>query len=120
MTPSLVLVTGPEELLAERAVDQVMADLRVTVPDVELVTIEPAGYEAGDLGVHASPSLFGEDRAIVVRGLHEAGEALQQDLLGYLADPADAGAHRAAQRTARADRVRRGRRGRVLSLGWPS
>ena len=89
MTPSLVLVTGPEELLAERAVDQVMADLRATVPDVELVTIEPAGYEAGDLGVHASPSLFGEDRAIVVRGLHEAGEALQQDLLGYLADPAD-------------------------------
>lgn len=87
--PPLVLVSGPEELLAERAVDQVLADVRVAAPDVEVVTIEPVGYEAGDLGVHASPSLFGEDKVIVVRGLHDAPDALQQDLLAYLEDPAD-------------------------------
>lgn len=87
--PPLVLVSGPEELLAERAVDQVLADVRVAAPDVEVVTIEPVGYEAGGLGAHASPSLFGEDKVIVVRGLHDAPDALQQDLLAYLEDPAD-------------------------------
>ena len=87
--PPLVLVSGPEELLAERAVDQVVSDLRVAAPELEVVTIEPFGYEPGDLGVQASPSLFGEDKAIVVRGLHEAGDALQQDLLAYLDDPAE-------------------------------
>lgn len=87
--PPLVLVTGPEELLAERAVDQVLADLRVASPEIELVAVETAGYEAGALAMHASPSLFGEDRVIVVRGLHEASDALQQDVLAYLEQPAE-------------------------------
>ena len=86
-TPSLVLVQGPEAVLADRALEQVVADVRVTSPEVEVVTLRAEGYEEGELGVHASPSLFGEDKLIIVRDLHQAPDALQLDLLGYLADP---------------------------------
>ncbi|MDO5701718.1 MAG: DNA polymerase III subunit delta, partial [Bowdeniella nasicola] len=37
---------------------------------------------------HASPSLFGGDTCIIVRGLHEASDELQVDLLSLLAAPA--------------------------------
>ncbi|WP_179464195.1 DNA polymerase III subunit delta [Janibacter alkaliphilus] len=87
--PPLVLISGPEELLAERALAAIRDDLRVTAPDVEMITLEATAYEEGELALHASPSLFGEDKAVVVRGLHEAPDHLQQDLLAYLEDPAD-------------------------------
>ncbi|KRE37924.1 DNA polymerase III subunit delta [Janibacter sp. Soil728] len=88
-TPPLVLVQGPEAVLADRAIDQVIADVRVTAPDLEVITLRAEGYEEGELMVHASPSLFGEDKLLVVRDLHQAPDALQVDLLDYLADPAD-------------------------------
>ncbi|APH01774.1 DNA polymerase III subunit delta [Janibacter indicus] len=87
--PPLVLVQGPEAVLADRAVEQVIADVRVTSPELEVVTLRAEGYEEGALTVQASPSLFGEDKLIVVRDLHQAPDALQVDLLAYLADPED-------------------------------
>lgn len=87
--PPLVLVQGPETVLADRAVEQVIADVRVTSPELEVVTLRAEGYEEGALTVQASPSLFGEDKLIVVRDLHQAPDALQVDLLAYLADPED-------------------------------
>ena len=83
-TPSLVLVTGPEAVLADRAVEQVIADVRVGAPEVDVVTLTAEGYTEGELTVQASPSLFGEDKLIVVRDLHQAPDALQLDLLTYL------------------------------------
>lgn len=80
---------GPEAVLADRAIDQVISDVRVTAPELEVITLRAEGYEEGELMVHASPSLFGEDKLIVVRELHQAPDALQVDLLDYLADPAD-------------------------------
>lgn len=88
-TPPFVLVSGPEAVLADRAVDQVVADVRVGAPEVDVVTLTAEGYAEGELIVQASPSLFGEDKLIVVRDLHQAPDALQLDLLTYLADPAD-------------------------------
>ena len=87
--PPLVLVTGPETVLADRAIDQVIADVRVSRPEAEVVTLTAEGYGEGDLGVQASPSLFGEDKVIIVRDLHQAPDALQVDLLAYLAHPED-------------------------------
>ncbi|MBA4084686.1 MAG: DNA polymerase III subunit delta [Kytococcus sp.] len=86
-TPPFVLVQGPETVLADRAVDQVVADVRVGAPDLEVVTLRAEGYEEGELSIHAGPSLFGEDKVIVVRDLHLAPDVLQLDLLAYLADP---------------------------------
>jgi DNA polymerase-3 subunit delta len=88
LTP-LVLVLGPEELLVERAVAAVTSAAREVHPATEIVEMEGAGYDAGSLAVHASPSLFAEPRLVVLHGLDDAGEALVTDLLAYVDAPAD-------------------------------
>jgi DNA polymerase-3 subunit delta len=85
--PPLVLVTGPEEFLVERAVAAVVAQARVGAPDLEVIRLGADTYESGALQLHASPSLFGGAKAIVVTGLHDAPEELQADLLSLLAVP---------------------------------
>lgn len=85
--PPLVLITGPESILAERALASVVSELRVTAPDLEVVRLQAATYEAGSLGMHASPSLFGGEKAMVVLDLDEAPDELQTDLLAFLAAP---------------------------------
>ena len=57
--PLLTLVTGPEEVLADRGVDSVVALARELEPDIEVVRLDASSYAPGDLGVHAGPSLFG-------------------------------------------------------------
>lgn len=86
-TPPLVLVQGPETILADRAIDQVIADVRVQAPELEVITLTAESYEEGELSIRASPSLFGDDKLIVVRDLHQAPDTLQVDLLAYLGDP---------------------------------
>ena len=84
--PPLVLISGPEEVLAERALAAVLAGAKAA--DLEVITLEAATYEPGSILVHASPSLFGGDRCLVVRDVHEAGDDLQLDVLGLVASPA--------------------------------
>lgn len=86
--PPLVLISGPEQVIAERALTATLEELRQGEPDLEVVRLYAATYEAGSLGVHASPSLFGGSTAIVVHDLDEAPDELQEDLLGYLEAPA--------------------------------
>ncbi len=73
--------------MAERALASVVSELRVAAPDLEVVRLQAATYEAGSLGVHASPSLFGGEKAMVVLDLDEAPDELQNDLLAFLAAP---------------------------------
>lgn len=87
--PTLVLISGPEEVLAERAVAATLAELRHRSPDVEVIRLAAVGYERGGLSTQTSPSLFGGDKVVVVEGLDEAGDELQDDVLRHLADPPD-------------------------------
>src|SRR5690606_14288741 len=87
--PELALVTGPEEILAERGVATVVDAVRAVEPEAEVVRLHASSYSPGELFVHASPSLFGGWTIIVVHDLDEADDALVDDLLGYLAQPAD-------------------------------
>lgn len=84
--PTLVLITGPEEVLVERAIASVLA--RAREDDAEVIRLEAVTYEPGSLLVHANPSLFGGAKCLVVRGLHEAPDELQTDLLSFLAEDA--------------------------------
>jgi DNA polymerase-3 subunit delta len=83
----LHLVTGPEDLLGDRAVERVLAAARSREPDVQVVDVEAAGYTAGDLRAHASPSLFGEGTVLVVRGLEEAPDELVTDAKALVEQP---------------------------------
>lgn len=85
----LALITGPEDILAERGVQSVVEAVRGTEPEAEVVKLYASTYQPGELLVHASPSLFGGWTVIVVHDLDEGDDALVEDLQGYLEQPAD-------------------------------
>lgn len=85
--PPLVLVTGPETLLAERAVAGVLAELRESEPDIDVVRVSAAAYRSGDLRAAASPSLFGGSTALVVEDLDEADDDLLAETLRFAQAP---------------------------------
>ncbi|MBF6547726.1 DNA polymerase III subunit delta [Nocardia brasiliensis] len=73
----LHLVLGDEELLVERAIGAVTAQVREIAPDPEAVPVDR--MRAGDastaeLAELLSPSLFAEDRVIILESAAEAGK----------------------------------------------
>lgn len=84
----IVLVRGSEGLLVDRATDRIVALAREADPDVEVTRLEGPQYAAGVLGVTTSPSLFAEDKVVVVEGLEQGPDDLFADVTAYLAAPA--------------------------------
>jgi DNA polymerase-3 subunit delta len=87
--PPLTLVTGPEELLADRAVAEVVAAARQADPSVEICDVAPGQLAPGGFAALASPSLFGEAKVVVLRGVQELSTEQTAEVTRYLADPAD-------------------------------
>lgn len=83
----LVLVSGPEQILAERAITSTLEALRSITPDVEYIRVDMETYEPGQIGMHCAPSLFGGDKCVVVRGAHQAGDDAQADMLAQIERP---------------------------------
>ena len=83
----VLLVSGAEGLLADRAVDRVVSLAKAADAGVEVTRLDAVDYSAGTLGVVSSPSLFAEDKVVVVDGLERAGEELLDDVTAYLAAP---------------------------------
>jgi DNA polymerase-3 subunit delta len=89
LTPApVVLVTGAEDLLAERAVLTVTAAVRTEDPDVTVERIDAPAYEPGRLEQLSSPSLFGGGTLIVASGIEAANDAFVVDATAYLKAPA--------------------------------
>lgn len=85
----VVLISGPEGLLADRA-GRVLRDvLRAEDPSLEVSDLLAADYAPGQLITLASPSLFGEPRLIRVEGVEKCTDAFITETLDYLATPAD-------------------------------
>jgi len=84
----VLLVVGPESLLADRAVAAVLAAAREADPETEIERMEAAGYQSGRLVVATSPSLFGGGKVVVLEGVDQANEALVVDVTAYLKNPA--------------------------------
>ncbi|MGS2809627.1 DNA polymerase III subunit delta [Nocardia sp. MW-W600-9] len=84
------LVLGDEELLVERAVAQVTGQVRADAPDPDSVPVDR--LRAGDastaeLAELLSPSLFAEDRVIVLESAAEAGKDAVAVITDAAADP---------------------------------
>ena len=84
----IVLIKGPEGLLVDRALDQLRALAHEADPNLERTDINAATYQAGQLDVIASPSLFGESRMVIIRDLETMSDALVNDLIAYAGAPA--------------------------------
>lgn len=85
----VVLVTGPQEFLADRAYRDVKTVLKTEDPSLEVTEIGADTYLPGELFGVASPSLFGEPRLIRVSQVEKCTDAFLADTLSYLEAPAD-------------------------------
>lgn len=85
----VVLVTGPETLLADRAIRSLRDAMRAADPSLEVSDIDAGQYAPGELLTLASPSLFGEPRLIRVSQVEKCTDAFLEEALAYLAAPAD-------------------------------
>ncbi len=83
----LTLVVGDEELLVSRAVSAVLRAARARNPQTEVVDLDAPGVAPGDLVEVLSPSLFGDERVLVLRGVQDLDKAVVDELVAYAADP---------------------------------
>lgn len=83
----LTLVVGDEELLVSRAVSRVVRAARARTPDVDVRDLDAVSLQPGDLGELLSPSLFGDERVVVLRAAQDLGKQVAEQVLAYAADP---------------------------------
>ncbi len=76
-------------MLAERAIRLLRDILRAEDPSLEVSDVDAGQYAPGSLATVASPSLFGEPRLVRVEGVEKATDAFLDEVLAYLASPAD-------------------------------
>ncbi|GHD39226.1 DNA polymerase III subunit delta [Mycetocola manganoxydans] len=85
----IVLVSGTQGFLADRAIRSLRDYLRVEDPSLEVNDIEADSYAPGELLTLASPSLFAEPRLIRVTNVEKCSDAFLADALDYLGSPAE-------------------------------
>lgn len=85
----VVLITGPEELLAGRAARAIRSQLAELDAALETSELEADKYAPGELLTLASPSLFAEPRFIRVSGVEKCTDDFLAEMLEYLDSPAD-------------------------------
>ncbi|MDR6868325.1 DNA polymerase-3 subunit delta [Microbacterium resistens] len=85
----IVLVSGPEEICAERAIAGVRDYLRAEDPALEVSDVRADDYTSGTLLGLTSPSLFGEPRLVRVAGVEKSTDAFIQEAVAYLEHPQD-------------------------------
>ena len=84
----LTLVVGDEEFLVARAVSEVLRAARARNADVEVSDLECGSLQPGDLNEALSPSLFGDERVIVLRAAQDLVKEVAAEVLAYVGDPA--------------------------------
>ena len=80
----LTLVVGEEELLVERAIDEVISAARSRAPDAEVQAETAAVLAAHDVTMLLSPSLFGAARVVVLRDMQDGAPQILDALLDGL------------------------------------
>lgn len=84
---TFLLLFGPEEFIASRALLGFKQDFRAADPNLTVYEFDASDYAAGELVAHSSPSLFDEGRLLVYRGLEHCSDDFIDDALNYLESP---------------------------------
>lgn len=85
----MVLLSGPEEVCAERAMAGLRDYLKAEDATLEVSDLRADDYAAGALLAVTSPSLFGEPRLVRVSAVERCTDAFLTEALGYLEHPQD-------------------------------
>jgi DNA polymerase-3 subunit delta len=84
----VVLISGTEGLLADRALRRLRDALKAEDPSLEVSDLEANEYAPGELITMASPSLFGEPRLIRASNVEKSTDAFIVEAVQYVQDPA--------------------------------
>ncbi len=79
----LTLIQGGESILADRAIAAVIASR----PTATTTQLDCGEIELGAITDALAPSLFGEDRTIILREIQELAQELQEEITEYLTNP---------------------------------
>ena len=79
----LTLIQGGESVLADRAIAALIASRRAATT----TQLDCGEIELGAITDALAPSLFGEDRTIVLREIQELAQELQEEITEYLTNP---------------------------------
>ena len=79
----ITLIQGGESVLADRAI----ASLLVKNPQATVTQLECSEIELGAITDALAPSLFGEDRILVLREIQELAQDLQDEVTEFLSNP---------------------------------
>ncbi|MEC4014807.1 DNA polymerase III subunit delta [Streptomyces sp. H27-D2] len=85
----LTLAVGQEDLLLDRAVQQVVAAARASDADTDVRDLASDALQPGTLAELTSPSLFAERKVVIVRNAHDLSADTIKDVKSYLASPAE-------------------------------
>jgi DNA polymerase III subunit delta len=83
----IVLISGPEEVCAERATAGIREFLRAEDSSLEVSDIRADDYPVGTLLGVTAPSLFGEPRLVRITGVEKCSDAFLSEAVSYLAHP---------------------------------
>lgn len=86
---SVVLVSGPESLLAERAVARLVGEARDQRPEASLTQVEAASLDAGALAEVTGGSLFASDQIVVIEGIDNLPPELVDHVVSLTATPVE-------------------------------
>ncbi len=84
----VLLITGTESFLADRAVRSAINAVAKTAPEVEVTDLQAAELDAGALAELTGPSLLAAERMLVLRGLENLTAEVAPRLVEYAAQPA--------------------------------
>src|SRR5580765_8083634 len=87
--PPVTLVTGPEELLAERAVSEVVQLARAADPAVDVRRLAGSEVDAAQLLELTSPSLFGDTTVLVIDSAHELASEAAAGVAALIREPVE-------------------------------
>ncbi|WP_328538797.1 DNA polymerase III subunit delta [Streptomyces sp. NBC_00344] len=85
----LTLAVGQEDLLLDRAVQQVVAAARAADPETDVRDLTSEQLQPGTLDELTSPSLFSERKVVIVRNAQDLTADTVKDVKKYLAAPAE-------------------------------
>lgn len=85
----LTLAVGQEDLLLDRAVQQVVAAARAADADTDVRDLTSDQLQPGTLAELTSPSLFAERKVVVVRNAQDLSADTIKDVKNYLGAPAE-------------------------------
>lgn len=86
---AVTVVSGEEELLVSREVSRVVAAVRAADPEAVVRDLTGPEVSLAVLDEALAPSLFGDRRVVVVRGLQDCAKDVQDAFVRYVDDPVD-------------------------------